>query len=803
MNPPRDSMPNVADSIADSIFWIDRTARIVFVNKAACRNLGYSREELQSMAVFDVDPAFPRDAWDAHWEDMLTRGSFAFETVHQTKDGRRLAVDVTVNRAEIEGELYNCAVARDITDRKRVETELAAETARRRALFEQSPDGILIIDPRTAGFIEFNTAAHRQLGYSREEFAKLTIFDVEARETAEETRAQIGNVMRHGKADFETLQRTRDGETRRVHVTAQLVDVQGEPIYHCVWRDITDRKRAEEALRSLATDFSSLSGRLFFEAVSRHIGVALDVDYVFVGRLNADQRSVSVLGGYARGAAMDDLTYGLAGTPCDGVAGKEVRVYPSGVQTLFPEDGLLGQLGVEGYIGAPIFDKAHAPLGVLVALHSKRLTNPQVGTDLFSVFLDRVAAEMQRTEADAARELLREQLTQAQKMESVGRLAGGVAHDFNNMLGVILGHAEMAMEQVAPSQPVYSDLEEIQKAARRSADLTRQLLAFARKQTVAPELLDLNAAIESARRALRSRLGEHIDLQWKPGAGLGPVRVDPAQFDQVLTSLCVNAGDAIGPRIGRVTLETSMVDADDEFCARHADARPGRYVLLTVTDDGCGMDEETREHVFEPFFTTKGAGEGTGLGLATVYGAVRQNGGFIDLESAPGRGTTFSLYFPTHTARTLVGPARPQAEAARGHETILLVEDEPAILQMTRAMLERQGYVVLAASAPDDAIRLAQSAGGRIDLLVTDVMMPRMNGPDLAAHLASVCPSLRCLFISGHTAGTIAHHGVLGPGAHFVQKPYSMADLAANVRAVLALPAGTGPASAGSGGGGN
>ena len=378
-----------------------------------------------------------------------------------------------------------------------------------------------------------------------------------------------------------------------------------------------------------------------------------------------------------------------------------------------------------------------------------------------------------------------DELRQAQKMESVGRLAGGVAHDFNNMLGVILGHAELALEQVDREQPIHSDLTEIQAAATRSAGLTRQLLAFARKQTIAPKVLDLNETVGSMLTMLRRLIGEDIALRWQPGANLWPVKVDPSQIDQILTNLCINARDAIAD-VGKVTIETGNRTVGEDECADHPGFVPGAYVRLVASDDGCGMDKDTHAHLFEPFFTTKEMGKGTGLGLATVYGIVKQNDGFIYVYSEPGQGTTFTIYLPRHVGKAERAQTDDLAKStARGHETILLVEDEPSILKLTTTMLERQGYIVLAAHTPGEAIRLAAEHAGQIDLLMTDVIMPEMNGRDLAKNLLGCYPDLKRLFMSGYTANVIAHHGALDAGVSFIQKPFSVKELAAKVRETL------------------
>ncbi|MFW6180864.1 MAG: ATP-binding protein, partial [Spirochaetota bacterium] len=380
---------------------------------------------------------------------------------------------------------------------------------------------------------------------------------------------------------------------------------------------------------------------------------------------------------------------------------------------------------------------------------------------------------------------LEQQYRQAQKMEAVGRLAGGVAHDFNNMLSVILGHAELELMRSGLSGHVRESLMEIQKAAENSAQLTRQLLAFARRQTVEPRVLDLNETVEGILKMLRRLMGEDIELAWLPGAGLWAVKVDPAQVDQVLANLCVNARDAI-KGVGKVTIETGNAVFDEGYCRVHAESRPGEYVMLGVSDTGCGMDRETREHLFEPFFTTKGVGEGTGLGLATVYGIVKQNEGFINVYSEPGQGTIFRIYFPRCTGAQETEDAKGGEGVPRGSgETVLLVEDEPAILELGRVMLEQLGYRVVAAGTPDEALERAGVQEEDIRLLVTDVVMPHMNGRELAERLRERRPGLKCLFLSGYTADIIARHGVLEEGVHFIQKPFTMTELAMQVRAAL------------------
>jgi two-component system, cell cycle sensor histidine kinase and response regulator CckA len=379
---------------------------------------------------------------------------------------------------------------------------------------------------------------------------------------------------------------------------------------------------------------------------------------------------------------------------------------------------------------------------------------------------------------------LRAQLLQSQKMESIGRLAGGVAHDFNNMLQAILGYTEMAMEQAPPGQPLHADLLEIQKAARRSASLTRQLQAFARKQHIAPRLVQLNKAIENMTAMLRPLLGEEVTLEWRPGPDLGLVRIDPGQLDQVVTNLCLNARDAIG-KAGRIVMETRNATVDRPLHNLHGDIVPGQYVVLSVSDDGCGMEAEVIEHIFEPFFTTKSVGKGTGLGLATVYGIVQQSRGILQVFSRPGHGSAFHVFLPRQAGREAEVEEEGRLPAGRGSETILVVEDETTLLDTTRRMLESLGYRVLAAAAPQKALRLAAEHPADIDLLLTDVVMPDLNGPELVRRLLQDRPRLKYLYMSGYTANLLALEGVSDDGPAFLAKPFSRHALAHKVREVL------------------
>jgi PAS domain S-box-containing protein len=522
-------------------------------------------------------------------------------------------------------------------------------------------------------------------------------------------------------------------------------------------QDITDRKRVEEELRS-----SEAKYRVLHESM-RDAFVSVDME----GRLQDFNSVYQALLGYSEDE-LRHLTYvDLTPVKWHAVEAKIVaeQVIPYGYSDVYEKEYRRK-------------DGTVFPVELRTVLIRDTDGKPTTMCAIIRDITERKRGEEERVK-------LQSQLSQVQKMETVGRLAGGVAHDFNNMMGIVLGFTELALMDMAPGQPLFSDLQEIQKAAQSAADLTRQLLAFARKQTVEPKILDLNETVEGMLKMLRHLIRENKALVWNSGASLPPIKMDPSQIDQLLVNLCANARDAIAG-VGKVTLETKKVIFDDEYCSEHLDVVPGEYVLLAVSDNGCGMDPEILPHIFEPFFTTKGVGKGSGLGLATVYGIVKQNNGFIQVRSEPGQGTTFSVFLPAHQGKAAQRDSENlPIKISRGHETVLLVEDEPALLDLGKITLESLGYRVLVASAPSDAIRLAAKHAEEIQLLLTDMIMPEMTGRDLARRLLALNPNLKCLFMSGYAAEVIASQGVIEDGLNFLQKPCTRKDLGDKVRLAL------------------
>ncbi|MFP4453895.1 MAG: PAS domain S-box protein, partial [Desulfobacterales bacterium] len=388
-------------------------------------------------------------------------------------------------------------------------------------------------------------------------------------------------------------------------------------------------------------------------------------------------------------------------------------------------------------------------------------------------------------QSEQERENLQSQLLQSQKLESVGRLAGGVAHDFNNMLTIINGYAEMMTDELSPSDALYNNALQILDAGKRSAVMVGKLLGFARKQTISPEVMNLNDNVASMLKMLQQLIGENIDLLWQPGQNLWLVKMDFSQLDQILANLVVNARDAISD-VGKITIETKNVEFDEQYCDSHTGFVPGQFVMLAVSDTGYGMEKEVFDNLFEPFFTTKEIGKGTGLGLPTVYGIVKQNSGFINVYSEPEQGTTFRIYLPRHAEEAVASVRENQEQYPLGNgETILVLEDEVLVLNLTKAMLEKLGYKVLASNSVHEALALIKSSGGAIDLIITDVIMPEMNGRDFTAQANTLYPDMKTLFMSGYTSDVIVRHGILEQGVRYIQKPFSIKDLAIKVREVI------------------
>ncbi len=742
-----------------------RDGEITFLNEFGQRFFGYSEAEiLGRQVVGTIVPETDSKGRDLRpLIDQICTDPLAFEhnvNENMRRNGERVWIAWT-NKVDFDSQgrvAGILSIGVNITERKRAEDALRESEELYRSLVNLSPDAISVADLN--GLLTFaSPKATQMFGNSPdEEIIGRSILCWVAPEEQEKASANIQRLLTEGTlAATEFTLVKKDGTRFIGEVNAAVIhSPDGSPMSMIIiTRDVTERKQAEEEILESENKFKSF-------AENALAGIYLLQDGVFK---YVNPRFAQMFG-YTVEECLNDMHYkDLVYEEDLPKVDEEVRKRTSGevgfVHHTFRGLKKNGQIFHVEVYGAPSVHKGEP-----------------VGTGTILDITDRQRAEEERKK-------LEEQLFQAQKMESVGRLAGGVAHDFNNMLGVIIGMTELALNQDVPNRKLRHNLEEILKAGLRSADLTRQLLAFARKQTAIPKVLELNDTISGMLKMLRRLIGEDTDLVWQPGLDLWKVKIDPSQVDQILANLAVNARDAISG-VGAITMRTENVIVDDSNRAGHLELIPGEYVLLAVSDTGEGMSKEVSENIFEPFFTTKDVGKGTGLGLSTVYGIVKQNDGFIYVESEPGKGATFNIYLPRHESESAqVACVEVTNERPTGTETILLVEDDDAILNLSKMILESLGYTVVAARTPVNAVHLAEEHPGDLHLLITDVVMPEMNGRELAEQLRAVRPNLKCLYMSGYTADVIAHRGLLDEGVNFIQKPFGCDDFALRIRQVL------------------
>ncbi len=727
--------------------------RFLAMNPTFERMTGLKAEEIVGKTVLEVLPQ-TEPAWIETFGRVALTGEPAFFQHHAAALGKHF--EVTAFRPA--PKQFACIFS-DITERKRADDKLRESRRQYAALLANLPGMAYRCQNDRSWTMEFISEGCRELtGYAPDDLVgnKTVAFnDLILPAYRERLWAEWQQVLRErGKFEGEYEIATRDGAVKWVWEQGEGVydEAGGLLALEGFISDITARKRAESERERLTRAIEQ----------SREIIVITDAEGSILYVNPAFTRAT----GFSR----------------EETVGRNPRILQSGRHdAAFYRDMWTALLAGRTWEGQIVNKRKDG------SLYTEQASISPV-RDLAGRIVHFVAVKHDITRELAEqkeKEHLQSQLVQAQKMESIGRLAGGVAHDFNNMLQAILGYTEMALEQAKPDHPLHGDLKEIQKAAQRSALLTRQLQAFARKQVAAPRTLDLNEAVAGMTDMLRRLIGEKIELEWIPGENIGLVRIDPVQIDQIVANLCINARDAI-ENSGRIAIETGSRTIDRPIRGAHGEIAPGSYVVLTIRDDGNGMPPEVLDHIFEPFFTTKQPGKGTGLGLATVYGIVRQNQGGIQVESAPRAGSTFRVFLPRHAGTADPEPASESpAPGSRGAETILLVEDENTILQAARRVLESLGYRVLATKSAEEALRLAETHKADIRLVVSDVIMPEMNGPEMIRRMLERHPALRHLYMSGYAANLIAEQGVRENGVNFIQKPFTRKSLARMVRLAL------------------
>jgi PAS domain S-box-containing protein len=730
-----------------------QTLHFLEVNDVAVKHYGYSRDEFLRMRLTDIRP--PEDVPRLLEDVALARQGLreTGEWRHLLKDGRLIDVEVASHNLVFEGRDAQLVVVRDITKQKQGEQALVQAERKYRLIFEEAIIGIYQSTP-DGRLLSANPAMARMYGFDSAEEMMTGIYDIQhqlyvdpARRDQFKKELRENGLVEH----FEVEVYRKDGRKIWLSTNARVV-YEGDIIarYEGTFEDVTDRKLLEDQLRTAQQEYRDI------------------VDNAVVGifQTTPEGRYLTVNPAMAAMLGYDSprqLIATITNIP------RQIYVDPNlreELKNLLREQGVAKNFECQAYRkdGSKMWLSAHVR----------------------AIFKDGEVVRYEGMNEDITqRKLLEAQLLQAQKMEAVGQLAGGVAHDFNNALSVITGYSDILQINLPPGDAAHKHAEEIAKAGRRAAALTRQLLAFSRKQVIQPVVLDLNAATSELEKMLRRLIGEHIEITFKRSPALGLVKMDPGQVEQVLMNLAVNARDAM-PQGGKLCIETANVELDETYARQNLFVTPGPHVMLSVSDTGCGIDKETQLHIFEPFFTTKEPGKGTGLGLSTVYGIAKQNAGYIMVYSEVGKGTTFRLYLPRLAGAAEVVPQLHAPETVPcGTETVLIVEDEEPLRILARTCLESNHYSVLDAPDGAAALELVKKHPGRIHLLLTDVVMPGINGRELANRLTALQPEIKVLYMSGYTNDLIDQQGILDQDTALIEKPFTLRSLLAKVYQVL------------------
>ncbi len=716
-----------------------------------------------------------------------------------SEDDERLAVTIAAQLAIVyesvglydDLQRHSARLELEVAERKRAEEQLRDSEERYRLLFQNNPQPAWVADLDKLSFLAVNDAAVRQYGYSREEFLAMSIKDICPAEDVPELLRIVSQLTGADQTGVQARHKRKDGTIIDAELTTFELTFKGRRARVVIANDMTERKCAERRLAAQHAATRALAESATLEEASPKILKTI------CDNLAWDMGGIWKVDARARLLRCVEIWHGPSLEFSEFAAASRALTFASGVglpghvwssrqpawisdvrvDSIFSSGRFASQKGLHGAIAFPIL-AGHEVLGVIEFL-SHEIRQPD--NDLLQMFSSIGTQIGQFIE----RKNLEEQFLQAQKMEAVGRLAGGIAHDFNNLMTAVLGYSDLLLLGMKKDDPAKADIEEIRKAGDRATSLTRQLLAFSRQQVIELKVLNLNEVVVSIDKMLRRVIGEDIDLVTIPDPRLGSVKVDPTQIEQVLMNLVVNARDAM-PEGGKLTIEMRNVDLDATYTRDHAGVQPGPYVMLAVSDTGVGMDAETQRHIFEPFFTTKVKGQGTGLGLATVFGIVQQSGGNIGVYSELGSGTTFKIYLPrVEEAAEAVVVEKAMTGSLRGSETILLVEDEAAVRKLARRILESKGYTVLQADNAEQATVLSKQHKRPIDLLLTDIVLTDVSGPKLADQLRSTRSDMKALYMSGYTDEAVVRTGMLNAGTAFLQKPFTPELLLRKVREVL------------------
>jgi PAS domain S-box-containing protein len=738
------------DHATDSVLWLNDAGVIVDASESTCRRLEYSKDELVGRSITDLDPALPAGSWPAHWETVKSQGALVFESIHKTKSGTALLEEITANYVNFDGQEYICSFSHDISKRREMEEAL------RFLQFSVNhvADSIIWTDSN-AVIVEVSESACRNLEYSREELIGRSIFEIDPVFPPDTHPEHWRRIKESGSYTFETLHTTKSGRVFPTEITSNYIVYQGRECSCSFSRDITERKSAEKALHASVELLSKV-----LQAAPMLVVLASLVDHT----LRDVNPAFEEISGYSRQEA-------IGRTPVElGLVDAEAW---AALAEEFARDGRVRGHQVQarsktGEIRHIIF------YGEFIEFE---------GNPCLLAFIHDIT---ERVRSEETMRDQQEQLRQSQKMEALGQLAGGVAHDFNNILTSILGLSELILASPDLPEAVVADVRDIRAAAERASGLTRQILAFSRRQALNPDVTCLNELLAGLERMLVRTLEEHITLETHLDPALGMVEVDVGQLEQVLLNLILNARDSM-PEGGTLTLQTANVEIDEATRRDHPDLQTGRYVMLAVSDTGIGMDKQTMSRIFEPFFTTKPAGAGTGLGLSMVYGVVRQSGGAISVDSTPGLGTTFKIYLP-RVDRTASAP--PSRETVRGplreHGTILILEDDDHVRSLVTRMLTNLGYDVTQTANGHQALA-ALATGQPFDLLLTDLVLPgELNGRQVAERALALRPGLPILYMSGYAKDLTVDPGRIGPNTNFLSKPFTTEDLAKKIRETLA-----------------